>query len=287
MTGKKPKTRPMKPSQSLEIQSTGLPDGVIELAASLPRPEECLDQTELTLWIRAGTYVFVSGLVLLAAWRHTLPDQCIVRLDDTGCNERVRRLITAAGTHQSLARQPPNDSAPASPARLLVRQLADSASLNATLTASERYLSQGAGHLQELAPLVNAVRQVLHTYLHLPHRSGPVTLGMRTMHANMLAEITVACPLENTPEHLTLIDIPVPHDVTVWANRGQAQFTAIAGQHVLMGDRDGCRQQTLTRPIPLSFMGTIVDLAGDGSHLQINGPPAESDGQDTDWPPHS
>ncbi|MDY6943955.1 MAG: hypothetical protein SVU69_13205, partial [Pseudomonadota bacterium] len=121
MTGKKPKTRPMKPSQSLEIQSTGLPDGVIELAASLPRPEECLDQTELTLWIRAGTYVFVSGLVLLAAWRHTLPDQCIVRLDDTGCNERVRRLITAAGTHQSLARQPPNDSAPASPARLLGR----------------------------------------------------------------------------------------------------------------------------------------------------------------------
>jgi hypothetical protein len=83
----------------IEIRDTGIPDGVGHIIEQLPAASELHPGDEIVLRF-AEEFVYVTGLVLLAAWRKSLDEGVRVRLDDSRCNVGTQRFLTNTGLRE-------------------------------------------------------------------------------------------------------------------------------------------------------------------------------------------
>lgn len=85
---------------SIKIKNTGIPSGVLEIANQLPSPDEvdsANDSAPIILQFSKGRFIYLAGLVLLAAWRKSLPPGVQVSVDDHMCNATAKRFLTNTG----------------------------------------------------------------------------------------------------------------------------------------------------------------------------------------------
>lgn len=72
-------------NRSIEIRDTDIPGGVTHVIEQLPLPSELHAGDEIALRF-SQEFVYITGLVLLAAWRKSLPEGVKVKLEDSKCN---------------------------------------------------------------------------------------------------------------------------------------------------------------------------------------------------------
>src|SRR6266487_5677028 len=91
------------------IDETNIPAGAIQIAQALPGRRD-LDGGDTNVVLRfSGRFIFHTGLVLLAAWRKSLPQNVRVSIDDRACPENAKRLLDNTGFREiveSNAEQP-------------------------------------------------------------------------------------------------------------------------------------------------------------------------------------
>jgi hypothetical protein len=86
-------------TRSVEIRDTDIPGGVTHIVEQLPLPSELHAGDEITLRF-SHEFVYITGLVLLAAWRKSLPEGVRVKLDDSRCNPATQRFLTNTGIRE-------------------------------------------------------------------------------------------------------------------------------------------------------------------------------------------
>jgi|TARA_Y100000310_G_scaffold304488_1_gene343713 hypothetical protein len=64
----------------IDIDDTGISHGVLAIADQLPNPSNIKVGEEVTLKFRGDEFVFLTGLVLLASWRKSLPPGTVVKV---------------------------------------------------------------------------------------------------------------------------------------------------------------------------------------------------------------
>lgn len=80
----------------VRIDDTAIPDGIIRIADQLPAADVLHPGDTVTLKFVHG-FVYLTGLVLLAAWRKSLPGTAHVVIDDTTTSPETRRFLTNTG----------------------------------------------------------------------------------------------------------------------------------------------------------------------------------------------
>jgi len=81
----------------IDMRDTSIPEGVTRIVEQLPKPAN-LGEKETTIILKfPGTYVYQTGLVLMATWRKTLPNHIKVVIDDTQCQVATKRLLANSG----------------------------------------------------------------------------------------------------------------------------------------------------------------------------------------------
>lgn len=83
---------------TVNINDTSIASGISRIVGDLPTIKDMeADSTEIVLSFQKDPYINRAGLVLLAAWRKSLPSHVKVVIDDTHCKEDTRRVITNCG----------------------------------------------------------------------------------------------------------------------------------------------------------------------------------------------
>ena len=79
------------------IDNTSIPDGVLRIADQLPAADVLQPGDTVTLKFTYG-FVYLTGLVLLAAWRRSLPGTAHVVIDDHPMQDALPRLSDGAAS---------------------------------------------------------------------------------------------------------------------------------------------------------------------------------------------
>jgi hypothetical protein len=83
---------------TVNINDTSIAGGISRIIGDLPSLNDMeANNTEIVLSFPKDPYINRAGLVLLAAWRKSLPSHVKVIIDDTHCKEDTRRVITNCG----------------------------------------------------------------------------------------------------------------------------------------------------------------------------------------------
>lgn len=98
-------------SRIVQVDDTTIPDGIIRITNQLPTAHELTVGETVTLRF-ADAYVYLSGLVLLAAWRKALPTHVSVVIDDSSASPETRRFLTNTGFREVIETGTSHPSAP-------------------------------------------------------------------------------------------------------------------------------------------------------------------------------
>lgn len=95
----------------ITIDDTGTPEGVTRIADQLPDPEELQPGEIVTLRFRHA-FVYLTGLVFLAAWRKALPASFAVAIDDSHAAIETQRFLSNTGFREVIETGTYHPSAP-------------------------------------------------------------------------------------------------------------------------------------------------------------------------------
>ena len=84
---------------TVRVDDTSIPQGVCGIVEQLPQGVE-MEAGSNILMAFSDHYVYRTGLVMLAAWRKTLPPGIEVALDTADCMEPAHRLIENCGLRE-------------------------------------------------------------------------------------------------------------------------------------------------------------------------------------------
>ena len=99
-------------NSDIEIQDTGIPDGVVDLVARLPDPSTVDADSKIVLRFAAEHFVYNTGLALLATWRAALPSSVVVDVDDSACRTATQNMLRASGFKEVIAKGAEADLTP-------------------------------------------------------------------------------------------------------------------------------------------------------------------------------
>jgi hypothetical protein len=98
---------------TIQVLDTSMPSGVIALSQSLPDIRQIEAGDIVKIRFAPTAFVFVTGLVLMASWRKSLPAGVAVVVIDDGCNPAAKKLLINSGFrevvetgHETPAAQP-------------------------------------------------------------------------------------------------------------------------------------------------------------------------------------
>ena len=80
----------------ITIDDTAIPDGVKNIVEQLPAPDSLQPGDVVTLRFKK-VFIYMTGLVLLAAWRKALPATVQVVIDDSIAPPETQRYLSNTG----------------------------------------------------------------------------------------------------------------------------------------------------------------------------------------------
>ena len=282
----------------IKINDTGIPRGVIELIDSLPTPSEVKAGDSITLEFGRDEFAYLTGLVLLAAWRKALPSGVSVHLDDSHCSAPTQRFLTNTGFREVIDTGHETPSAfprvGRVPLRPITSQFASEATVNDIVSIFDEY----AGHVKDTNPFRVLLSELCENVLAHSEFVSPGYVCARVLDKSLKAEIAIAdtgigiaesyrrgtntSVKERIAKGASALELAVdglnsskPIAVRgstrsyfgfglliarrlIEENRGQ--LFLISGDESLQVDRFGNRLDNLSRPWNGTFIGLVIDL---------------------------
>jgi len=135
----------------VKIDDTAIPDGVVRIADQLPGPDVLQPGDIVTLKFMHG-FVYLPGLVLLAAWRKSLPGTAQVVIDDTATSPETRRFLTNTGFREVIETGTHHPSVPSRIGKVPIQAILKGREKEATVNELVRIFDEYAGHVADTAP---------------------------------------------------------------------------------------------------------------------------------------
>jgi hypothetical protein len=283
----------------VRIEDTGIPYGVRSIIEQLPLPENVSPGDEIILKFK-DEFVFLTGLVLLAAWRKHLPQGVMVRADDSVCSLVTQRFLTNTGFREIIDTGHESPSVQKRIGRIPLQPITNRFSKEATVNEITNIFEEYAGQVRDTNPFKTLLSELCENVLAHSEFTSPGYVCARVLETaeKEKAEITIADTgigiresflrgtNENAKERIAkgagAIEIaidglnsskPVAPSGTLRSYYGfgllvtrrlveenRGFLTIVSGREVLTIDPYRREQSTLAKPWNGTFVGIVLDL---------------------------
>lgn len=135
----------------IKIDDTGMPEGVIRIADQLPSSDQLQPRDTITLRFTFG-FVYLTGLVLLAAWRKSLPASVNVIIDDAAASPETQRFLTNTGFREVIETGTYHPAVPTRIGKVPIQAILMGREKEATVNEIVRIFDDYAGQVQDTRP---------------------------------------------------------------------------------------------------------------------------------------
>jgi hypothetical protein len=282
----------------ITIDDTGIPHGVRSISEQLPQIAQIKAGDEVRLHFTPGEFVYVTGLVLLAAWRKHLPQGVSVRVDDGACYDSAKKFLTNVGFREVIDTGHEFPSSQRRIGRVPLQPITNRFNKEATVADITSIFEEYAGQVHDTAPFKTLLSELCENVLAHSESTSPGYVCARVLEANLRAEIAIAdtgigiresfirgtneVAKQRIAKGAGSIEIavdglnsskPIAPSGTLRSYYGfgllitrrlieenRGLLTIISGNEMLMVDRFQRKQATLGRSWPGTFVGVVLDL---------------------------
>src|SRR3990172_10773462 len=178
-------------SHLVRIDDTSMPDGVIRIAGQLPGADALKPGETVTFKFMPG-FVYLTGLVLLAAWRKSLPATVQVLIDDTATYPETQRFLTNTGFREIVETGIYHPSAPSRIGKVPIQAILKGREKEATVNEIVRIFDDYAGHVADTAPFRVLLSELCENVLAHSELTTPGYICARVFEDNNRCEIAIA-----------------------------------------------------------------------------------------------
>ena len=176
----------------IRIDDTGISHGVLGIANQLPNPSTVEPGSEVVFRFSRGEFVFVTGLVLLAAWRKALPAGVVVRVDDDTCFTPAQRFLTNTGFREIIETGHETPSTQRRIGRVPLQPITNQFTKEATVNDLVAIFEEYAGHVDDSNPFRVMISELCENVLAHSEFTSPGYVCARVLEGSGKAEIAIA-----------------------------------------------------------------------------------------------
>jgi Histidine kinase-, DNA gyrase B-, and HSP90-like ATPase len=178
-------------SRMVQIDDTGIPDGIIRIADQLPAGDELAPGETVTLRF-THAFLYMTGLVLLAAWRKALPAHVRVAVDDSSALPEAQRFLTNTGFREVIETGTYHPSVPSRIGKVPIQAILKGREKEATVNEIVRIFDEYAGQVPDTAPFRVLVSELCENVLAHSELTTPGYICARVLEGNNKCEIAIA-----------------------------------------------------------------------------------------------
>ncbi len=285
---------------TVKIHDTGIPGGVKAIAEALPEIAK-LKTDDTVKFHFEQDFLYLTGLVLLAAWRKHLPSGVHVRVEDNWCSEPKRKLITNTGFREIAETGHEYASVQRRLGRIPLQPITNRFNKEATVKEITSIFEEHAGHINDTEPFKVLLSELCENVLAHSESTSPGYVCARVIESDHRDKVEIAIAdtgigilesfLQGTNPHARerikngalSIDIAVeglasskprakPGDLYSYYGYGlfitrrlveenRGQLTIMSGTELLKINWNESIHQTLAQEWHGTFVGIVLDLA--------------------------
>jgi len=178
-------------SRTVQIDDTSIPDGIIRIVDLLPAVYELAPGETVTLRFTKA-FLYLTGLVLLAAWRKALPAHVRVAIDDSSASPETQRFLTNTGFREVIETGTHHPSVPSRIGKVPIQAILTGRDKEATVNEIVRIFDEYAGQVPDTAPFRVLVSELCENVLAHSELSTPGYICARVLENNNRCEIAIA-----------------------------------------------------------------------------------------------
>ena len=179
-------------SVKINIKDTGIPKGLIDITNQLPDPSKVDTTSDFILYFPRGKFIYMTGLVLLAAWRKALPAGVKVRVDDTGCSSEAQSFLTNTGFREVIDTGHEAPSVQKRIGRVPLQPITNQFSKEATVNEIVSIFDEYSGHVENNEPFKVMVSELCENVLTHSEATSPGYECARVLTHTETVEIAIA-----------------------------------------------------------------------------------------------
>lgn len=282
----------------INIADTGIPEGVIRIADGLPSRDELHPGDRIQLRFPYG-YVFLTGLVLLAAWRKSLPGTVTVELDDAATSPETQRFLSNTGFREVIQTGAFHPAVPSRIGKVPIQAIVKGREKEATVNEIVRIFDEYAGQVPDTQPFRVLLSELCENVLAHSELSTPGYVCARVLEDQNKCEIAIADTgigieqsfqhgtnssalnrIENGESALTVAleglssSKPTPGPGIIKTHYGfgllvarrlveenHGRLTLLSGTEAINVERYGQTSRRVAHPWQGTFVGIVLDLA--------------------------
>lgn len=174
------------------VSATDVPNGITNIIRSLPAKEKFAAGDDVVLQFD-DNFVFLTGLVLLAAWRKSFPAGISFHVDDSRSSFVKQSLLTNSGFREIVNTGHESPSVPLRSGRFPLRPIANRFSKDATVHGVVSIFEDNAGQVTDLAPFKVLLSEITENALTHSEFASPAYVAARVieMKGRRVAEIVL------------------------------------------------------------------------------------------------
>jgi len=173
------------------IDDTAIPEGVTRIADQLVGPDDLHPGDIVTLRFKHA-FLYMTGLVLLAAWRKSLPATVQVIVDDSAASPETQRYLTNTGFREVIETGIFHPSVPSRIGKVPIQAILRGREKEATVNEIVRIFDDYAGQVRDTSPFRVLLSELCQNVLSHSELTTPGYICARVLETNNKCEIAIA-----------------------------------------------------------------------------------------------
>jgi hypothetical protein len=173
------------------IDDTAIPEGVIHIVEQLPDPDDLQPGDTVTLRFKR-VFIYMTGLVLLAAWRKALPASVQVLLDDSLASPETQRYLANTGFKEVIETGIYHPSVPSRIGKVPIQAILRGREKEATVNEIVRIFDDYAGQVKDSSPFRVLLSELCENVLSHSELTTPGYICARVLEHINKCEIAIA-----------------------------------------------------------------------------------------------
>jgi len=173
------------------IDDTAIPDGVQNIVEQLPQPEALQPGDIVTLRFKK-VFIYMTGLVLLAAWRKALPASVQVVIDDSIASPETQRYLSNTGFKEVIETGVYHPSVPSRIGKVPIQAILRGREKEATVNEIVKIFDDYAGQVNDSAPFRVLLSELCENVLSHSELTSPGYICARVLEHINKCEIAIA-----------------------------------------------------------------------------------------------
>ena len=176
----------------IRVKDTGIPQGVFDIAQQLPLAQDVKPGDEVTFQFASTEFVYLTALVLLAAWRKALPAGVTTHVKDSTCAEATQRFLTNTGFREIIETGHETPSSQRRIGRVPLQPITNQFTKEATINDIVTIFDEFAGQVKNSEPFRVLISELCENVLAHSEFVSPGYICARVLEGANKAEIAIA-----------------------------------------------------------------------------------------------